>query len=54
MAGLVPAIHVLAIEQKSWMRGSSPRMTQSTPYAALLCVVHGRSSEARPISCPCR
>jgi len=27
MAGLVPAIHVLSIDVKTWMRGSSPRMT---------------------------
>jgi hypothetical protein len=27
MAGLVPAIHVLHFAQKTWMRGSSPRMT---------------------------
>jgi hypothetical protein len=28
MAGLVPAIHVLASESKSWMPGSSPGMTK--------------------------
>jgi hypothetical protein len=27
MAGLVPAIHVLAAAGKTWMRGTSPRMT---------------------------
>jgi hypothetical protein len=27
MAGLVPAIHALAAARKTWMRGSSPRMT---------------------------
>src|SRR5262245_57585706 len=27
MAGLVPAIHVLAAPRKTWMRGTSPRMT---------------------------
>ena len=27
MAGLVPAIHVLVVARKTWMRGSSPRMT---------------------------
>jgi hypothetical protein len=27
MAGLVPAIHVLPAAQKTWMRGTSPRMT---------------------------
>jgi hypothetical protein len=29
MAGLVPAIHVLAAAPKTWMRGSSPRMTET-------------------------
>src|SRR5262245_61687486 len=28
MAGLVPAIHVLAAAGKTWMRGTSPRMTK--------------------------
>jgi hypothetical protein len=27
MAGLVPAIHVFAVLRKTWMRGTSPRMT---------------------------
>jgi hypothetical protein len=27
MAGLAPAIHVLAAPQQTWMRGTSPRMT---------------------------
>jgi len=27
MAGLVPAIHALLSRKKTWMRGSSPRMT---------------------------
>jgi hypothetical protein len=27
MAGLVPAIYVLAVPWKTWMRGTSPRMT---------------------------
>jgi hypothetical protein len=27
MAGLVPAIHALAAGRKTWMRGTSPRMT---------------------------
>jgi hypothetical protein len=27
MAGLVPAIHALASASKTWMRGTSPRMT---------------------------
>jgi hypothetical protein len=27
MAGLVPAIHVFQPSSKTWMRGSSPRMT---------------------------
>ena len=27
MAGLVPAIHALAPAGKTWMRGTSPRMT---------------------------
>jgi hypothetical protein len=30
MAGLVPAIHALLYSRKTWMRGSSPRMTKST------------------------
>jgi len=30
MAGLVPAIHALAAARKTWMRGSSPRMTEIT------------------------
>jgi hypothetical protein len=30
MAGLVPAIHdFLASARKTWMRGSSPRMTEN-------------------------
>jgi hypothetical protein len=28
MAGLVPAIHALAAAPKTWMRGTSPRMTE--------------------------
>ncbi len=27
MAGLVPAIHALQHARKTWMRGTSPRMT---------------------------
>ncbi len=27
MAGLVPAIHALRHARKTWMRGTSPRMT---------------------------
>ncbi len=27
MAGLVPAIHAFPHEEKTWMRGTSPRMT---------------------------
>jgi hypothetical protein len=27
MAGLVPAIYVFLPEEKTWMRGTSPRMT---------------------------
>jgi hypothetical protein len=27
MAGLVPAMHVLLAARKTWMRGTSPRMT---------------------------
>jgi len=30
MAGLGPAIHVLATGPKTWMRGTSPRMTVIT------------------------
>src|SRR5215831_7637007 len=37
MAGLVPAIHVLCTAVKTWMRGSSPRMTRVAP--ALLAVL---------------
>jgi hypothetical protein len=37
MAGLVPAIHVFfASEAKTWMRGSSPRMTRAGRCIALL------------------
>ncbi len=28
MAGLVPAIHVLATERKAWMPGTRPGMTE--------------------------
>jgi hypothetical protein len=34
MAGLVPAIHVFLSDIKSWMRGSSPRMTQEGHFIA--------------------
>ena len=27
MAGLIPAIHVFCLARKTWMRGTSPRMT---------------------------
>jgi hypothetical protein len=30
IAGLVPAIRALLYVKKTWMRGSSPRMTKST------------------------
>jgi len=30
MAGLDPAIHVLAVSKKAWMPGSSPGMTTET------------------------
>jgi hypothetical protein len=34
IAGLVPAIHVLAAEQKTWMRGTPARLrASSTRYA---------------------
>jgi hypothetical protein len=47
MAGLVPAIHVLPAAQKTWMRGTSPRMT----VERLSANGKGRSSE-RPFSFP--
>jgi hypothetical protein len=31
IAGLDPAIHVLLAQRKTWMRGSSPRMTKRKP-----------------------
>jgi hypothetical protein len=31
MAGLVPAIHVFAIERKAWMPGIKPGMTRKKP-----------------------
>ncbi len=35
MPGLVPGIHVFVlIEQKTWMAGTSPAMTESEEYAA--------------------
>jgi hypothetical protein len=34
MAGLVPAIHVFAADAKAWMRGTSPRMTNTCGYVA--------------------
>ena len=29
MAGLVPAIHALALERKTWMPGTRPGMTET-------------------------
>jgi hypothetical protein len=34
MAGLVPAIHVLATRRKTWMPGTSPGMTKERVAAA--------------------
>jgi hypothetical protein len=36
MAGLVPAIHALSVAPKTWMRGSSPRMTVIVVFSAFL------------------
>ena len=55
MAGLVPAIHALAAARKTWMRGTSPRMT-----LALTCLLafglftlaetHGAPSQRRVVN----
>jgi hypothetical protein len=32
MAGLVPAVHVLALYQRTWMPGTRPGMTETYKY----------------------
>src|SRR2546423_13782980 len=53
MAGLVPAIHALAAAGKTWMRGTSPRMTgrQTRPGVKLNEIHHsaGDSAAFRPL-----
>ena len=36
MAGLVPAIHVLALEAKTWMPGTRPGMTEIEAIIGIL------------------
>ena len=35
MTGLVPVIHVLVAARKTWMRGTSPRMTDTNARTPL-------------------
>jgi hypothetical protein len=44
MAGLVPAIHVFSFRLKTWMRGSSPRMTSAYNAGSEISPLAGRTA----------
>ena len=45
MTGLVPVIHVLVAARKTWMRGTSPRMTVTNERNPLPARWNGRRGQ---------